>query len=223
MSVGQSLLRDLQSTQAVGRLVINLDDVMTAEPGSPADLIVREGDALYIPRTAQEVMVLGEVQNATSHLYCLRETCRFYRADDRDCTFDAILADLTTARKEASERASDKSPRKDDRKDETAAAVARELDKFWKFHDIAFKGQDKLDNASIEGYAKQSGADMTKFAECMKSGKFKSFVEQDLKYGESVGVRSTPTFFINGEIVSGAVPIEQFSEIIDEHLAMAKK
>ena len=69
MSVGQSLLRDLQSTQAVGRLVINLDDVMTAEPGSPADLIVREGDALYIPRTAQEVMVLGEVQNATSHLY----------------------------------------------------------------------------------------------------------------------------------------------------------
>jgi len=69
MSVGQSLLRDLQTTQAVGRLVINLDDVMTAQPGAPADLIVRAGDALYIPRLAQEVMVLGEVQNATSHLY----------------------------------------------------------------------------------------------------------------------------------------------------------
>jgi protein involved in polysaccharide export with SLBB domain len=69
MSVGQSLLRDLQSTQAVGRLVINLDDVMTAETGEPSNLIVRAGDALYIPRQAQEVMVLGEVQNATSHLY----------------------------------------------------------------------------------------------------------------------------------------------------------
>jgi protein involved in polysaccharide export with SLBB domain len=69
MSVGQSLLRDLQTTQAVGRLVINLDDVMNAQPGAPADLIVRAGDALYIPRLAQEVMVLGEVQNATSHLY----------------------------------------------------------------------------------------------------------------------------------------------------------
>lgn len=69
MSVGQSLLRDLQTTQAVGRLVINLEDVMNAEPGAPADLIVRAGDALYIPRLAQEVMVLGEVQNATSHLY----------------------------------------------------------------------------------------------------------------------------------------------------------
>ena len=30
---------------------------------------MRAGDALYIPRLAQEVMVLGEVQNATSHLY----------------------------------------------------------------------------------------------------------------------------------------------------------
>ena len=69
MSVGQTLLRDLQSTQAVGRLVINLDDVINAAPGGPADLIVRAGDALYIPRLAQEVMVLGEVQNATSHLY----------------------------------------------------------------------------------------------------------------------------------------------------------
>jgi protein involved in polysaccharide export with SLBB domain len=69
MSVGQALLRDLQNTQAVGRLVINLDDVINAAPGGPSDLIVRSGDALYIPRLAQEVMVLGEVQNATSHLF----------------------------------------------------------------------------------------------------------------------------------------------------------
>jgi len=69
MSVGQALLRDLQNTQAVGRLVISLDDVINAAPGGPSDLIVRAGDALYIPRLAQEVMVLGEVQNATSHLF----------------------------------------------------------------------------------------------------------------------------------------------------------
>ncbi len=69
MSVGQQILRDLQTTQAVGRLVISLDDVINTEPGGPADLIVRAGDALYIPRLAQEVMVLGEVQNSTSHLF----------------------------------------------------------------------------------------------------------------------------------------------------------
>lgn len=69
VSAGQQLLTELQATQAVGRLVINLDSVLNAEPGSTADLIVRNGDALYIPRLAQEVMVLGEVQNSTSHLF----------------------------------------------------------------------------------------------------------------------------------------------------------
>jgi len=53
----------------VGRLVISLDDVLNAQGGPAASLIVRAGDALYIPRTAQEVTVLGEVQNSTSHLY----------------------------------------------------------------------------------------------------------------------------------------------------------
>ena len=69
MSAGQQLLTDLKNTEAVGRLVINLDEVLKSEPGATADLIVRGGDALYIPRLAQEVTVLGEVQNATSHLY----------------------------------------------------------------------------------------------------------------------------------------------------------
>ena len=40
-----------------------------------------------------------------------------------------------------------------------------------------------------------------------------------MAYGEKVGVRSTPTFFINGQLVSGARPIADFSEIIDEELA----
>jgi polysaccharide biosynthesis/export protein len=69
ISAGQQLLNDLQSTKPVGRLVINLDEILKAEPGAAADLIVRDGDALYIPRQAQEVTVLGEVQNSTSHLY----------------------------------------------------------------------------------------------------------------------------------------------------------
>jgi tetratricopeptide (TPR) repeat protein len=68
---------------------------------------------------------------ATSHLYCLKETCRFYRAADGDCTFDAILSTVTSARKAA--ETSDKPGRKDDKRDETSAAVARELDKFWQF------------------------------------------------------------------------------------------
>lgn len=94
--------------------------------------------------------------------------------------------------------------------------------KFWKFHDIVFKNQNKLDNDSIAGYAKQAGADEKKFKECFDSKKYASFVQSDMSYAEKMGVRSTPTFFINGQIVSGAVPIEQFSEIIDDELASRK-
>jgi protein-disulfide isomerase len=96
-------------------------------------------------------------------------------------------------------------------------------DKFWKFHDLAFKNQDKLDKASLDKYAKDSGADMKKFEECVTAKKYADYVTKDMAYGESIGVKSTPTFFVNGQLVSGAVPIEQFSEIIDEELAEKKK
>lgn len=91
-------------------------------------------------------------------------------------------------------------------------------DKFWKFHDLAFKNQSKLDKASLEKYAKESGADLAKFNECVNSKKFAEAVQKDLEYGEKIGVKSTPTFFVNGQIVSGAVPMEQFYEIIKEEL-----
>lgn len=69
ISIGQTLLSELQSTTAVGRLVINLRAAMTARPGSSNDILLENGDELIVPRQQQEVMVLGEVQDSTSHLY----------------------------------------------------------------------------------------------------------------------------------------------------------
>jgi protein involved in polysaccharide export with SLBB domain len=40
-----------------------------AEPGSELDIVLKDGDRLLVPRVSQEVTVIGEVQNATSHLY----------------------------------------------------------------------------------------------------------------------------------------------------------
>ena len=48
---------------------------------------------------------------------------------------------------------------------------AQSADKFWKFHDQIFKNQSKLDAASLEKYAQQSGADIKKFKECFESKK----------------------------------------------------
>lgn len=96
-------------------------------------------------------------------------------------------------------------------------------DKFWKFHDLAFKNQDKLDEANLIKFAKDAGVDGKKAEECLKAGKFKQMVSEDMAYGEKIGVRSTPTFFINGQLVAGALPIESFSEIIDEAISDSKK
>jgi len=69
LAVGQTLLADLQDAEPVGRLVIDLERVLAAEPGSPDDVILRGGDRLKIPKLSQEVTVIGEVQNSTSHLF----------------------------------------------------------------------------------------------------------------------------------------------------------
>jgi protein involved in polysaccharide export with SLBB domain len=69
LAVGQSLLTQLEATEAVGRLVIDLESVIEAPVGSSRDVALREGDRLIIPKLKQEVTVIGEVQNSTSHFY----------------------------------------------------------------------------------------------------------------------------------------------------------
>jgi protein involved in polysaccharide export with SLBB domain len=67
--VGRSLLQQLQGERAVGRLVINLRRIVRDPANSPYDVIVRNGDELIVPKFEQEVTVIGEVQDPTSHLY----------------------------------------------------------------------------------------------------------------------------------------------------------
>jgi protein involved in polysaccharide export with SLBB domain len=69
LSVGQTLLSQLRASKAVGRLVIDLPRTLHAPPGSPQDVILRDGDQLIVPRFQQQVTIIGEVQYATSHLY----------------------------------------------------------------------------------------------------------------------------------------------------------
>lgn len=67
--VGRSLLQQLKGEKAVGRLVINLRRILREPERSPYDVILRNGDELIVPKFEQEVTVIGEVQDPTSHLY----------------------------------------------------------------------------------------------------------------------------------------------------------
>jgi protein involved in polysaccharide export with SLBB domain len=64
--IGRGLLEDLRSTQPVGRVVVDLDGVLS---GRVDDVDLRDGDALIVPRRPQSVIVLGEVQSTTSHIW----------------------------------------------------------------------------------------------------------------------------------------------------------
>src|SRR6185437_5965436 len=67
--VGRSLLQQLQAEKAVGRLVINLPRIVRDRESSAYDVVLRDGDELIVPKFEQEVTVIGEVQDPTSHLY----------------------------------------------------------------------------------------------------------------------------------------------------------
>jgi len=69
LSAGQALLDQLRQAAPVGRLVIDLDGLSRHGGASTNDITLRNGDRLLVPRVSEEVSVLGEVQNSTSHLY----------------------------------------------------------------------------------------------------------------------------------------------------------
>ena len=69
LAVGQSLLSQLRDTKPVGRLVINVDKVMSGKVGGTGDVLLRNGDKLLIPKKTQEITILGEVQSPTSHIF----------------------------------------------------------------------------------------------------------------------------------------------------------
>ena len=65
--VGQELLQQVEAAEPLGRLVIDLPQLLAGDLSQ--DVMVRGGDQLFIPRTRQEVSIMGEVNFPTSHLY----------------------------------------------------------------------------------------------------------------------------------------------------------
>jgi protein-disulfide isomerase len=104
-----------------------------------------------------------------------------------------------------------------------ASMAAHEQGKFWEYHDKLFANQRALDRASLERYAQELGLNAGKFKAALDSGKYTSLVERDSRDGAAVGANGTPTFFINGREIVGAVPFAQFKTIIDEEIAKADK
>jgi protein-disulfide isomerase len=91
--------------------------------------------------------------------------------------------------------------------------------KYWQMHDAMFADQSKLDEAALIKTAAGLGMERNSFESCLKSGKYEAAVQQDFQAGSEAGVNATPTFFINGEFLSGVQSEADFAQVIERQLA----
>jgi protein-disulfide isomerase len=114
-----------------------------------------------------------------------------------------------------------------------AANCAGDEGKFWEMHDVLFKNQGNLAIEAIVGYAETLELDMSKFRQCLDSGKYANDIKKEIETGQRAGVTGTPSFFLgvttpkdpNVKVVKfirGAQSYNNFKEAIDNALSSEK-
>ncbi len=94
---------------------------------------------------------------------------------------------------------------------------------FWDMHDLLFANQQSLERRDLERYARQAGLSVRRFKRAMGRRAHQSVIDTDLAFAQSIGIRGTPAFFVNGRYISGARPVEEFVTVIDQELAKARQ
>lgn len=100
-----------------------------------------------------------------------------------------------------------------------AAECAGEQNKFWEMHDRLFGEGVTGGVESFKRYAADIGLNTGNFNNCLDSGQMADEVQKDFRDGAAAGITGTPGFIINGRLVSGAQPFENFKQVIEAELA----
>jgi protein-disulfide isomerase len=98
-----------------------------------------------------------------------------------------------------------------------AALAAGKQGKFWEMHDELYKNGRNLSPETIKGIAEKIGLDVRKFDADMNSDAVKKQVDTELALGQTVNVRGTPSFFINGKVARNR-SVDGFKAQIDDEL-----
>lgn len=104
-----------------------------------------------------------------------------------------------------------------------AAECAAEQDRFWDYHDKLFRsqaGENKgaFSRDKLKGFAVDLGLQEKAFNSCMDSGTYLQAIKAEHDEGRRLGVRSTPTFFLNGTKLEGAQPLQVFENAVQNEL-----
>ncbi len=103
------------------------------------------------------------------------------------------------------------------------ARCAGDQGKFWEFQDLLYGSKEALTRDHMRKLAADLGLDMELFGSCLDGGKYKDAVERDLDEAKKAGLDRTPSFLINGVLITGSHSFERFVQMIDEELKMARK
>lgn len=97
-----------------------------------------------------------------------------------------------------------------------AAACANEQGKFWEMHDRLYMNQSDFSRDTLLEHARALDFEMGQFISCFDSQKYKEGITKDYDEGLALGVYGTPTFFLNGQKVEGAMPADFLQGIIEK-------
>lgn len=103
-----------------------------------------------------------------------------------------------------------------------ATIAAQHQGKFWELHDLIFKNQKQLSQGKIEEFASQLGLDMNKFRQDIGSQATRQQLANDIQEAQRIGVRGTPSLYVNGRKVTDRSP-QGMQKLIDQELARTKK
>jgi protein-disulfide isomerase len=102
-----------------------------------------------------------------------------------------------------------------------AAVAAGRQGKFWEFHDLLFKDYNRLNEQKIIEIAQKLNLDMKRFDQDRKAPGIVALINRDLAEGNRMGVRGTPTVFINGRLLRNR-NLAGFQDMIEEMLRQEK-
>ena len=104
-----------------------------------------------------------------------------------------------------------------------AAMAAHLQGEFWAMHDLLFRNYKVLNHDMVVGFARKLGLDVDRFLWDLDDQRIEQHVRADQEAARTIGVSGTPTFIINGRILKGAQPFDEFRTVIDEEIARAEE
>jgi protein-disulfide isomerase len=105
-------------------------------------------------------------------------------------------------------------------------AAEQSSERFWAFHQQVFEHQfpenaGQANDAALAAWANAAGLDASNFKTCIANPATQERVDADIAAGRALGVLGTPTLFINGRPMPGAVPFDFVKSTIEAQLAEA--